>query len=85
MRHLKSLLTASVLIVSISATTFAGSITTLRSSATGSITTLSQGSITTLRTGSITTLSTPESSSVSSGILLDELRNSFSMFFIALW
>ena len=86
MRHVKSLLSASVLVVSLSAPTLAGSITTL---STGSITTLKSGSITTLRSGSITTLSTADSSSATQ--IVRELsfeavvRDYFSRFFIALW
>jgi hypothetical protein len=76
MRRASSVLCASFLITMISTTTFAGSITTLRSSRSGSITTLSTGnrggsittlatgSITTLRTASITTLSTSDTASV---------------------
>jgi len=55
----------------ISTTAFAGSITTLRGSRSGSITTLStgnrSGSITTLSTGSITTLRTGSITTLRSG------------------
>ncbi len=69
MRRAPTLLCASILITMLSTTVFAGSITTLRSSRSGSITTLStgnrSGSITTLRTGSITTLRSGDNSAVS--------------------
>ena len=94
MKRISTLLAVTILIATISSTAFAGSITTLRSSRTGSITTLSRGSITTLRTGSITTLrsgsittlSTSETGERVDRFSMSELFGSYASFFIsALW